>query len=304
MSFRQGAGIVTGMQQHHGHGSAHGHGHGHGDDTDWGALAHNLDLDAEVLHEYLAGAMDWVQEQAAGRPVRRILDFGAGTGNATVALAERFPEADLVAVDGSAELLARITEKAGQLGLASRVSVVQADLDQPWPELGLADLAWSSNALHHLAEPGQALRQIFALLRPGGLVAVAEMTTALRFLPDDLGLGRPGLQDRLVAAQDEARSALMPYLMADWGPVITAAGFTAVAGRLFEIKLTSPLPPGAGPYAQGHLRRLAEQAGDQLPADDRAVLDQLTADDGPASVTRRQDLEIRGSRTVWTGTRP
>ena len=62
-------------------------------------MADLLDLDGEVLHAYLSQAIAWVHQVAAGRPVQRILDVGSGTGNGALALAERFPGAEVIAVD-------------------------------------------------------------------------------------------------------------------------------------------------------------------------------------------------------------
>jgi SAM-dependent methyltransferase len=301
MSLAQYPGTVGDMAHDHHHDHHHSH---DAADFDWPAMAESLDLDGEVLHEYLSGAIDWVCQQAGDRDVRHILDFGAGTGNASLALARRYPQARVTAVDGSGPLLGHLTAKARDLGLADRISTVEADLDGDWPVLEPADLAWSSNALHHLADPGRALREILARLRPGGLVAVAEMTGTLRFLPDDLGVGQPGLEARAAALQDQLRAAELPFLGADWAPLISAAGFTDVTGRAFEIKLDPPLPANAGRFAQHWLRRIRGLADDRLSAGDLATLDVLTADDGPASVRQRADLAIRGGRTVWTGRRP
>src|SRR5579859_1316278 len=88
---------------------------------DWSAMADLLDLDGEVLHAYLAEAMAWVRQAAAGRQVRRILDVGSGTGNGALALAGHFPGAEVIAVDESGDLLARLRAKARDLGLADRV---------------------------------------------------------------------------------------------------------------------------------------------------------------------------------------
>ena len=159
-------------------------------------------------------------------------------------------------------------------------------------------------ALHHLADPGRGLAEIFAAIRPGGLLAVAELTAHLRFLPDDVGLGRPGLEARCDAALTELRAPELPYLGADWGPLLAAAGFTDVAGRTFDIDLTSPLPAAAARYARQSLRRTRTRLDGAISEDDLAVLDELTAQDGPHSVLRRQDLAIRGARTLWTATRP
>ena len=64
------------MESHHHHHDHEQHQPGH--ETDEAALAELLDLDAEVLHSYLSGVIDWVGE-LAGQP-RRILDLGTGTG--------------------------------------------------------------------------------------------------------------------------------------------------------------------------------------------------------------------------------
>ena len=278
--------------------------HHHAGDHDEAVLAELLDLDAEVLQAYLSAVLERVHELAANRPVRRILDLGSGTGSGAFALARRFPGAEVIAVDQSAGMLARLRSKAAGSGLADRVQTMEADLDGAWPVIEAVDLTWSSMALHHLADPGRGLAEIFAVLRPGGLLAVAEMTTWLRFLPDDIGLGRPGLEARCDAALDELRGAELPYLGADWGPLLTGAGFTGVAGQAFDLGLTAPLPPAAGRYALGSLRRTRGRLDGALDADDLATLDALTAEDGPHSVLHRQDLVIRGTRTLWTGTRP
>jgi SAM-dependent methyltransferase len=270
---------------------------------DWAAMADLLDLDGEVLHVYLAEAIAWVHQVAAGRPVRRILDVGSGTGNGVLALAGQFPGAEVIAVDESGDLLARLRAKARDRGLDGRVQTVEANLDQAWPAVSPVDLTWTSMALHHLADPDRALREIFAATRPGGLLAVAEMTAAQRFLPDDIGLGRPGLEARLQAAVAEHHSGTMPYLGADWGPLVTRAGWTDVAERAFGIEVDAPLPAAARRFAQAYLRRVRGHVDGALAADDLAALDVLLADDGPGSVLRRHDLAIRGTRTLWTATR-
>lgn len=285
------------------HHDQHDHDHHHAGD-DEAFLAELLDLDAEVLQAYLSAAVERVHELAAADPVRRILDLGSGTGTGTLALARRFPGAEVIAVDQSAGMLARLRSKAADSGLADRVQTMEADLDGAWPAIGAVDLVWSSMAMHHLADPARGLAEIFAVLRPGGLLAAAELTTSLCFLPDDVGLGRPGLEARCDAALDELRGAELPYLGADWGPLLTGAGFTGVTGQAFDLSPAAPLPPAAGRYALGSLRRARGRLDGTLAADDLATLDVLTAEDGPHSVLHRQDLAIRGTRTLWTGTRP
>jgi SAM-dependent methyltransferase len=188
--------------------------------------------------------------------------------------------------------------------VADRIRTVQADLDTAWPAIDPVDLVWASSSLHHLADPDRVLAAVFATLRPGGLLVVAEMASFPRFLPDDLGFGRPGLEARCQAFLDEQRAAALPHLGSDWGPRLSQAGFTLDAERPFVIDLPAPLPAATGRYAQATLRRIRSGLDARLSPDDLAALDTLTDSDGPGSVLHRNDLTVRTVRTVWAARRP
>jgi SAM-dependent methyltransferase len=289
------------MESHH----AHHHDHQHdGDEPAQAVLAELLDLDAEVLHDYLSSVIDWVGELAADQPPRRILDLGCGTGTGSLALLRRFPGSEVTAVDASGPMLDRLRDKARELQVTSRVHAVQADLDAGWPDTGPVDLAWASNSMHHMADPDRVLAQILAALEPGGLLAVAEMDSFPRFLPDDPGIGRPGLEERCHAAQDDVRGHEMPHLGSDWGPRLAKAGFAVEAGRTFAIGLEAPLPAPASRYALLSLQRLRSAIDGRISADDLAALDTLLDPDDPASIRQRGDLTVRTARTVWLARRP
>ncbi len=294
------------MESQHRHHDQHRHQHQNhpAGETDDSAMAELLDLDAEVLHSYLSEVTAWIHELAADPPPRRILDLGSGTGTGTFALLERFERADAIALDLSAQLLHHLMSRALGLGLADRVRTVQADLDATWPAIGTVDLAWASSSLHHMADPDRVLTGVFAVLRPGGLLVVAEMGSFPRFLPDDVGLGQPGLEARCHAILAEGLASEVPHLGSDWGPRLSLAGFTIEAERPFVIDLTPPLPASTGRYAQASLRRIRSGLDGRMSADDLATLDTLTDSDGPDGVLRRDDLNVRSARTVWVARRP
>ena len=264
------------------------------------AMAELLDLDAEVLHEYVSEVMALVHA-AAGHPERpRILDLGSGSGTGSIALARSFPRAEVTAVDLSEDMLHHLRHRAAAAGLADRIQTLRADLDAGWPALEPVDLAWASASMHHLADPGRVLAELFATIRPGGLLAVVELGSFPRFLP----AGLAGFEERLQALADAARQAHLPHIGSDWGPMLSKAGFAVEAERQFTIDLSDPLPAATGRYAWATLSRLRAGLGDRLEAGDRATLDALLADDGPESVLHRPDLNVRTVRSVWLGRRP
>jgi SAM-dependent methyltransferase len=270
---------------------------------DVAAMAELLDLDAEVTHSHLSEVTAWIHKLAADLRPRRILDLGSGTGTGAFALLERFEGADAIALDKSAQLLHHLRGKARVRGVADRVRTVQADLDAAWPATDSIDLVWASSSLHHMTDPDRVLTEVFAALNPGGLLVVVEMDSFPRFLPDDLSLGRPGLEARCHAVLAEVQSAELPHLGSDWGSRLSRAGFIIEAERPFAIDLTPPLPASSGRYAQASLRRIRSHLDGRMSAEDLATLDTLISSDGPDGVLRRDDLTIRAARTVWVARR-
>ncbi len=289
------------MEGHPHHRDQHQHQHDPEGGADEAALTELLDLDAEVLHAYLSEVIAWVRELAGDPPPRQILDLGSGTGTGALALLRQFDEADVIAVDVSAPRLDRLRARARELGVDRRIRTVRADLDRGWPATGPMDLAWASNSLHHMADPDRVLAGVFAALQPGGLLAVAEMDSFPRFLPQDIG---PGLEERCHAALAEGLAHRLPQLGSDWGPRLRQAGFMSEAERTFVIDLAPPLPAAAGRYAQLSLRRIRSGVDGQIGAADLATLDMLLDRDGPGSILRRDDLTVRTTRTVWVARRP
>lgn len=289
------AATVGPMNQHAHHGPSleHAHGHPHGE-----GLARLLDLDAAMSGASWEDVTTWATQDGVGSP-ERIVDLGAGTGVGALTLARRFPAAEVVAVDRSPAMLDRLRAAARDQGLAGRVSAVHADLDAAWPAVGAADLVWASSFLHEVADPGALLGNARAGLRPGGLLVVVEMDGLPRFLPDDLGIGRPGLEPRCHQALADAGWNAHP----DWRPLLERTGFEVHGPH--TVSTTAPQEQSAtARYAQAWLSHMRPALQDRLAADDLAVLDQLLTPDHPGALLHRQDLTFRASRTVWAARRP
>ncbi|QFU88350.1 trans-aconitate 2-methyltransferase [Amycolatopsis sp. YIM 10] len=260
-----------------------------------------LDLDAEVLAEHTAAITKWLPLTSSPR---QIVDLAAGTGAGTFALLERFPEAHVTAVDASPAHLQRLREKACARGVDDHVHTVQADLDDAtWPDLGTPDLVWASASMHHMADPGHALRTVRDLLAPDGLFAVVELAGPPRFLSENAPADRPGLEDRVHAVADRRHAEHLPHRGADWGPMLTAAGF-AVEGELtIAADVDGSRNPAVGRYALSVLQRIRGGVAAELVPEDLAALDRLLDTSAPHSLLRRDDLAVRTERTVWAARR-
>ncbi|MEU6389458.1 methyltransferase domain-containing protein [Streptomyces sp. NPDC046939] len=263
------------------------------------ALARLLELDGEVLAPYLAELTGLLAALASPTPTR-ILDLGSGPGTGSLALARQFPSAQVTAVDISAQMLHRLRERARAQGITGRLSTLEADIDGSWAEIGARgpyDLIWAASFLHHVSDPARTLARAFAQLRPGGLLAVTEMDFFPRYLPEDPGVGRPGLEARLHAATNTQPDH-------EWTDQLQKAGFS-VEKRPFEIRLDhAQAGPSVNPYAHGFLTKLHSHATGLLDTDDLAAWDILLDPSQPNSVARRDDLRVHTTRTTWIARRP
>ncbi|WP_324651254.1 class I SAM-dependent methyltransferase [Georgenia sp. H159] len=267
-----------------------GHDHAHA-----AALPELLDLDADVLGAYLPAVTAWAAEHLG--EVRAVLDLGAGTGAGSVALADRFPDASVVALERSPTMLERLAATSRAHGLTDRLTVLSADLDEDWPDLGPADLVWAASSLHEVTDPTRVLRAVHDVLRPGGVAVVVELAALPSVLPDDVG--RDGLEARCHAALASAGWNSYP----DWTPALVAAGLEVVEQRRFPVEV-GPGHPRAEEYARAQLRHQRRALAGTLPAEDLATLDRLLADDGPDAVLSSGRLRVRGSRIGWLARRP
>lgn len=279
---------------HHDHG--HGHHHGHRSPEFTAFLSRLLDLDAHVNAGMIEEALNLLAG-CAGDPagVRRILDIGAGTGTGTLALARRFPAAEVLALDIDGGMLRQVRERAAAGGLADRVSTREVDIAAAGPELGQVDLVWSAAAIHEVADPECAFLNIFAALRPGGWLALIEMDAPPRLLPES----HAEFEERL-----HTRGPAMPSVdHPDWSAALAAVGFEVRPTHTLRTGEVFPAAGPAGDFAALELRRLGQAAQAVLSPADRELLRTLTGE-GPANVRTLGELPVRATRTLWLARRP
>lgn len=120
--------------------------------------------------EMLWAVLDYVPSALSPK---RILELGCGTGNLTVRLAEKFPDAELHLADFSAGMIAQCEARVGPH--AKIIPHVEDFRRLAFPPASL-DLAASTISLHHLtdAEKQTLFRSIFDWLRPGGVFVFSD----------------------------------------------------------------------------------------------------------------------------------
>jgi SAM-dependent methyltransferase len=115
---------------------------------------------------------------AKGEPWK-VLDVAAGHGIFGISVAQKNPNATIVALDWP-HVVAVASENAAKMGVAGRHSTIAGDaLSVAWGE-GY-DVVLLTNFLHHFdrAACERILRRVHAALKPGGRVAILE------FVPND-----------------------------------------------------------------------------------------------------------------------
>ena len=133
-------------------------------------------------------------ERPAAGAIKDILIAGCGTGQCSIAMAQRFGAQQMLAVDLSLASLGYACRKSEDLGLP--IAHAQADILALAPTGRQFDLIESLGVLHHFADPFAGWRALLSLLRPGGFMQLglySEMARrpvmAARALIKELGLG-------------------------------------------------------------------------------------------------------------------
>jgi len=278
--------------------------------VDWAAVADRLTGAAR-------SDRGWYESVAATllRPGdAMVADIGCGGAGMTAALAAALgPTGRVLAVDGSAEVLdaARATVRAAVPDNGATVEFIRADLDTDLSsvERGL-HLVWASASVHHAADQQKAVDALADLLAPGGRLALSEGGLAAKFLPWDLGVGEPGLEIRLIAAQDrwfaEMRARLpgsvpMPY---GWTTAMRRAGLVDIGSRSWLIEQPAPVD---GERRLRIVDRLTHRMDRLRPSGlltdaDVAAWDRLLDRRDPDWLGHRDDLFHLEARTVQVGT--
>ena len=105
-----------------------------------------------------------------------LLDAGCGQGKALQPLYKRFKPTRLIGLDADPEALVAARTEAARHGLAPEL--LEADCGAiPLPDASV-DLVFCHQTLHHLVRQEETLAEFRRVLKPGGLLLLAESTKA------------------------------------------------------------------------------------------------------------------------------
>jgi SAM-dependent methyltransferase len=295
--------MATEHCRHAHHGGHHSHGHGHTYDV---SNLRRADAFYGATYQKIVGWLDV-------RPGSKVLEAGSGAGGVTELLAGAVgPQGTVSALDVTPQLLHTVQERMASSPFKDRVSYHEGDIQHLPFEAHHFDLVWSSRTIHHLPDQLAGVKELCRALKPGGRLALREGGLRPRFLPNDLGIGDPGLEERLEVAfqrwfQSNVRGGegvvRYPY---GWTQLLREAGLQKVSARTSLLELLPPFSSVQVEYMTGLLERwvTSDERLSFISDDDAGVIQQIIDKDSPHYVFNRPDLHYLEGVTVYVGEAP
>ena len=106
----------------------------------------------------------------------RILDLATGTGDLAINMAKRIPEAHIMGVDLSENMLAVAAEKVRRQGLDDHIVLYQGDAENLDLNDGVVDVVTVAFGVRNFGDIEQGLAEIWRSLRSGGHLVVLEFS--------------------------------------------------------------------------------------------------------------------------------
>lgn len=165
------------------------------------------------------------------KPGMRVLDLACGPGVISCLLARLVAQGEVVGIDLSADLLVEARAAAAEKGLAN-LSFQQGDVYQlDLPDQSF-DFVYARFLFQHLQHPERALGEALRVLRPGGVMAIADVDDdwlTLHPEPEHLAeFTRRAAQVQQLRGGDRMIGRKLPGMLA-------STGFAPVSARVYTL---------------------------------------------------------------------
>ncbi len=175
----------------------------------------------------------------------RVLDVAAGQGTSSILAAQKFG-CHVTALDLSAENLGRAKRRAGELGVGHLIETRVSDAEHiPFDDASF-DIVLCECAFCVFPDKTRAAAEMFRVLKPGGRLALSDMTISTGELPEDLDtllmrvacIADAVTPKRLMELFEAAGFSSLRLGDASWGLVEMVEG---IRGRLLAVELASKI---------------------------------------------------------------
>ena len=141
----------------------------------------------DKLNHILSLSIDKVWRRRVVRIVRRmkperIMDLATGTGDLAIKMAKRIPQARIMGVDLSENMLAVAAEKVRKQGLDDKIALYQGDAEQLDVNDGVLDVVTVAFGVRNFGNIEKGLGEIWRSLRSGGHIVILEFSTPRNWL--------------------------------------------------------------------------------------------------------------------------
>ena len=137
---------------------------------------------------------------------KRVLDIGCGIGGPAFTLARKYG-AHVTGIDLEPQLIARATERAAELGLATQTEFKTVTLGPfPFPDR-FFDVVFTSGALTQTEDKAGIVAECFRVLKPGGMLTCYDWLKGEGPISDDMRyfFKMEGLTYNLITLEELAR---------------------------------------------------------------------------------------------------
>lgn len=138
---------------------------------DYDALNHIMSLNIDKSWRRKA-----IKRMTGGLGHLEILDLACGTGDFSIAIAQKIKDCHITAADISEGMLAVMREKVDSLSLSDKISIETGDGENLRFPDNTFDRVTIAFGIRNFEDKGKGLREMLRVLRPGGRLVLLELS--------------------------------------------------------------------------------------------------------------------------------